>query len=342
MPQRLVQHNRRRGRDVERVGRPPHRYCNLNVGRLQPLAAEAAVLAAEHDRACKGEIHVGVELFSARRGGDDPHAVPLEPCERLGGRGHRRRQGEDRAEAGADHVRVGEFRGRVADDQAACPGAVGRSEEGAQVAGLLDPVDDEVQGAFGAGEQVERVLAPPGDGDDAAGALAVGHFGEYAARDGRESGAGAAQLAEQGRFVLAGGELRTDEDLVDLDAAQQRSRDLPRAFDRHQPRALPLAALAEAQDGLDARVGGAGDPLGVFWHAVTPVAPGCGDEKGSGRGSGSGLFGRATSKRYPAARDGRNVYFGGKPDEAITVERKKACAERGHPVLVTMPPKGVD
>ena len=111
-----------------------------DVGAL-PGGAEAIGFAAESDRRAAAEVGGGVEERRVGPGGEDFDFSRAEPVDGFGRAGFGDAAAEDRAQAGADHVRIEEVGAAVGDDHGVDAGGVGGSQDRAEIAGLLDAFD---------------------------------------------------------------------------------------------------------------------------------------------------------------------------------------------------------
>lgn len=164
------------GGNIERVGLAEHGDTDLEIGFIHPNIAESVLFGSDDNGGARSEIDGVVFKIRMGCGGEDVDIVGVEPGQRFFGGGFDDGDGEDRADTGADNIRIVDVRATVADDDGMNARGVGGAEDGAKVSRFLD----------GFGNDNERVcretqigegsadLGP--HGEESLRPVAIGHF----------------------------------------------------------------------------------------------------------------------------------------------------------------------
>ena len=245
LPARLVEQHGRGDRHVQAVGDAAHREADgLDVGP-RPGVGQAVGLGAQDDRDRPGQVGVGVGPLGVDARGDDPEARAraARRATSVGRRG-RERDAEDRPGAGPDRVRVEQVGPRRGGDERVGAGAVGRAQDRAEVAGLLDALDDddervrrERQVGRARGRGIRTTATSPSARSPKA------SFSKTRLADRRDRRAAA--LAAASSAARASGPASSGSQTnasTTLDAGVERPADLARAVDEGQARAARARA----------------------------------------------------------------------------------------------------
>ena len=178
LPDGLEHEDGGRDRDVERIEAAEHGDAYVAVGGLAPLGRQSCGLRAHDDG--RGLEHGGVVVGQRilELGREYLHAMGLQEGNALLGRAGHSGHREDGSEGGADEVGIVEVGERVAYDDGIYTCGIGRTEHGAEVAGLLHALQHHEEGcaARGGGGYVGQAETAAADlGDDALRGAAVGH-----------------------------------------------------------------------------------------------------------------------------------------------------------------------
>ena len=273
---RLVEQDRRADRHVQAVGDAVHRDANGLDVIAAPGVGQAVRLGAEDDRERPAQVRIGVGPLGVDPGRDDPEAAgPSQARTSAAGR-RAERDREDRPGAGPDRVRVEQVGARRRGDDRVRAGAVGRTEDRAQVARLLDALDDDDERVRRQVEPLEREVRDADHGHQALGPLAEGELLEDAFTGGDGFDAGGLESVERSPCVRAGQQRLAHERLDHVDPGIDGSPDLAGAIDDRQAAPVALAPVAQGRHGRDPRVGAAGQVgrcgCAHRWHHAPPVS----------------------------------------------------------------------
>ena len=272
-----------------------------SVGPSQPGGRQAVLLAAHHHRDGSGEVGLPVGLGRGGGGGHGADAPAVQPGDGAGRVGHRQRQGEEGAQRGAHHVGVEGVGGRVADDERGGPGRLGGAHHRAQVPRLLDALHHQQQGSGARGRGGRgrwgtggpRRAGPRGG----RGRRPCGRGPRPPRRSRRRGPRAASTRAASFSPRYRAGQHHTS---ASETPPVQGPAQLAVALDQEEAAAVALPAIAQADQALEARVGGAGDRLGGAGHGLTVAG------RRPRRECGSGLLGCPIPGRAPSM-----IYRGG-------------------------------
>ena len=137
------------GGDIERIGLPMHGDAHLQIGLLHPGWAETILFGADDNGYGTGTIDGRVAGFGVWGRSEASNSVLAQPCDGFLAGGLDDRAAEDRADTGADDIRVVDVGAAVADDHGVGTCGVGATQDCAKIPGFFDGFGNHQKGAGG-------------------------------------------------------------------------------------------------------------------------------------------------------------------------------------------------
>ena len=140
---------------VQRVDAAEHGNADVGVGSLSPKVSQSVVLGAHDDGRSTRHVGVVVKVGVLQLRGENLNAARFQKADTLVGRAGHARHGESGADGRTNEIRVIQVGQRVAHHDGVNARRIGRTQDGAQIAGFLDALEHDNQRTFAKLQVVE-------------------------------------------------------------------------------------------------------------------------------------------------------------------------------------------